>query len=146
MDVWQVPGLKKAEIAGDLEEAGIEKVYVVCANDGAVMSAWKKDQVSVPVCARVAVSLHRDEAAHPHSLTHALLHVAGPRGIGAHRVRRRHAGRAHRRTRPRHLAPWATLQARQPHEAVPPPQHCPPPPPLTSSDHTSRAPHLAGMI
>ena len=39
-----MPGLKKAEIAGDLEEAGIDKVYVVCVNDGAVMTAWKKDQ------------------------------------------------------------------------------------------------------
>merc|ERR1712060_698100 len=40
----QVPGLKKAEIDGRLEEAGIEKVFVVCVNDGAVMMAWKKDQ------------------------------------------------------------------------------------------------------
>ena len=37
-------GLKKAEIDGRLEEAGIEMVYVFCVNDGAVMSAWKKDQ------------------------------------------------------------------------------------------------------
>lgn len=27
-----------------LEEAGIDKVYVMCVNDGAVMAAWKKDQ------------------------------------------------------------------------------------------------------
>ena len=40
----QVPGLKKAEIDGRLEEAGIDKVYVFCVNDGAVMTAWKKDQ------------------------------------------------------------------------------------------------------
>merc|ERR1712060_212342 len=40
----QVPGLKKAEIAGHLEEAGIDKVYVFCVNDGAVMTGWKKDQ------------------------------------------------------------------------------------------------------
>jgi len=39
-----VPGLKKAEIEGTLEEAGIDQVYVVCVNDGAVMDAWKKDQ------------------------------------------------------------------------------------------------------
>jgi 2-Cys peroxiredoxin 5 len=40
----QVPGLKKAEIDGRLEEAGIDMVYVFCVNDGAVMTAWKKDQ------------------------------------------------------------------------------------------------------
>lgn len=39
-----MPGLKKAEIDGRLEAAGIEKVYVFCVNDGAVMTAWKKDQ------------------------------------------------------------------------------------------------------
>lgn len=39
-----MPGLKKAEIDGRLEEAGIDMVYVFCVNDGAVMSAWKKDQ------------------------------------------------------------------------------------------------------
>jgi len=39
-----VPGLKKAEIDGRLEAAGIEMVYVFCVNDGAVMTAWKKDQ------------------------------------------------------------------------------------------------------
>ena len=39
-----MPGLKKAEIDGRLEEAGIEKVYIFCVNDGAVMTAWKKDQ------------------------------------------------------------------------------------------------------
>jgi len=38
-----VPGLKAAEIDGRLEEAGIDKVYVMCVNDGAVMTAWKKD-------------------------------------------------------------------------------------------------------
>ena len=27
-----------------LEEAGIDKVYVFCVNDAAVMQAWKKDQ------------------------------------------------------------------------------------------------------
>jgi 2-Cys peroxiredoxin 5 len=37
-----VPGLKAAEIDGRLEAAGIDKVYVFCVNDGAVMSAWKK--------------------------------------------------------------------------------------------------------
>ena len=35
----QVPGLKKAEIEGKLEEAGIDKVYIFCVNDGAVTSA-----------------------------------------------------------------------------------------------------------
>jgi len=39
-----VPGLKAAEIDGRLEAAGIDKVYVFCVNDGAVMKAWKKDQ------------------------------------------------------------------------------------------------------
>ena len=39
-----MPGLKTAEIDGRLEEAGIDKVYVSCVNDGAVMKAWKKDQ------------------------------------------------------------------------------------------------------
>lgn len=39
-----MPGLKKAEIDGRLEEAGIDMVYVMCVNDGAVMTAWKKDQ------------------------------------------------------------------------------------------------------
>ena len=39
-----MPGLKAAEIDGRLEAAGIEMVYVVCVNDGAVMTAWKKDQ------------------------------------------------------------------------------------------------------
>jgi len=38
-----VPGLKTAEIDGRLEEAGIDMVYVMCVNDGAVMTAWKKD-------------------------------------------------------------------------------------------------------
>ena len=38
-----MPGLKAAEIDGRLEEAGIEQVYIVCVNDGAVMTAWKKD-------------------------------------------------------------------------------------------------------
>ena len=38
-----MPGLKAAEIDGRLEEAGIDMVYVVCVNDGAVMTAWKKD-------------------------------------------------------------------------------------------------------
>ena len=38
-----MPGLKAAEIDGRLEEAGIDQVYVVCVNDGAVMTAWKKD-------------------------------------------------------------------------------------------------------
>ena len=37
-----MPGLKAAEIDGRLEAAGIDKVYVFCVNDGAVMSAWKK--------------------------------------------------------------------------------------------------------
>ena len=36
--------MKKAEIEGKLEELGIDKVYVFCVNDGAVMKAWKKDQ------------------------------------------------------------------------------------------------------
>jgi len=36
-----VPGLKAAEIDGRLEAAGIDKVYVYCVNDGAVMKAWK---------------------------------------------------------------------------------------------------------
>jgi len=36
-----VPGLKAAEIDGRLEAAGIDKVYVFCVNDGAVMTAWK---------------------------------------------------------------------------------------------------------
>ena len=40
----QIPGLKAAEIDGRLEEAGIDKVYVFCVNDAAVMQAWKKDQ------------------------------------------------------------------------------------------------------
>ncbi|KOO25302.1 bacteria-like protein [Chrysochromulina tobinii] len=40
----KVPGLKKAEIDGRLEAAGIDKVYIFCVNDGAVMEAWKKDQ------------------------------------------------------------------------------------------------------
>ena len=39
-----MPGLKTAEIDGRLEEAGIDMVYVMCVNDGAVMTAWKKDQ------------------------------------------------------------------------------------------------------
>ena len=39
-----MPGLKKAEIDGRLEAAGIDMVYVMCVNDGAVMTAWKKDQ------------------------------------------------------------------------------------------------------
>jgi len=39
-----VPGLKTAEIDGRLEEAGIDMVFIVCVNDGAVMTAWKKDQ------------------------------------------------------------------------------------------------------
>ena len=39
-----MPGLKAAEIDGRLEAAGIEMVYVVCVYDGAVMTAWKKDQ------------------------------------------------------------------------------------------------------
>ena len=38
-----MPGLKAAEIDGRLEEAGIDKVFVFCVNDGAVMKAWKKD-------------------------------------------------------------------------------------------------------
>ena len=38
-----MPGLKAAEIDGRLEAAGIDKVYVFCVNDGAVMKAWKKD-------------------------------------------------------------------------------------------------------
>ena len=38
-----MPGLKKAEIDGRLEEAGIDMVYIVCVNDGAVMTAWKKE-------------------------------------------------------------------------------------------------------
>jgi len=38
-----VPGLKTAEIDGRLETAGIDNVYIVCVNDGAVMTAWKKD-------------------------------------------------------------------------------------------------------
>ena len=38
-----MPGLKAAEIDGRLESAGIDMVYVVCVNDGAVMTAWKKD-------------------------------------------------------------------------------------------------------
>ena len=37
-----MPGLKAAEIDGRLEAAGIDKVYVFCVNDGAVMKAWKK--------------------------------------------------------------------------------------------------------
>jgi len=37
-----VPGLKAAEIDGRLEAAGIDKVYIFCVNDGAVMKAWKK--------------------------------------------------------------------------------------------------------
>ena len=36
-----MPGLKAAEIDGRLEAAGIDKVYVYCVNDGAVMKAWK---------------------------------------------------------------------------------------------------------
>jgi len=36
--------LKKAEIEGTLEELGLDKVYVFCVNDGAVMTGWKKDQ------------------------------------------------------------------------------------------------------
>lgn len=36
--------MKKAEIEGVLEESGIDKVYVFCVNDGAVMTGWKKDQ------------------------------------------------------------------------------------------------------
>ena len=36
-----MPGLKAAEIDGRLEAAGIDKVYVFCVNDGAVMKAWK---------------------------------------------------------------------------------------------------------
>ena len=40
----QVPGLKAAEIDGRLEEAGIDGVWIFCVNDGAVMTAWKKDQ------------------------------------------------------------------------------------------------------
>jgi 2-Cys peroxiredoxin 5 len=32
------------QIDGRLEEAGIDMVYVFCVNDGAVMTAWKKDQ------------------------------------------------------------------------------------------------------
>lgn len=39
-----MPGLKKADISRELEEAGIDKVLIVCVNDGAVMTAWKKDQ------------------------------------------------------------------------------------------------------
>ena len=39
-----MPGLKAAEIDGRLEAAGIDKVYIMCVNDGAVMTAWKKDQ------------------------------------------------------------------------------------------------------
>lgn len=39
-----MPGLKKAEIDGRLEAAGIDMVYVFCVNDGAVMTAWKTDQ------------------------------------------------------------------------------------------------------
>lgn len=38
-----MPGLKTAEIDGRLETAGIDNVYIVCVNDGAVMTAWKKD-------------------------------------------------------------------------------------------------------
>ena len=38
-----MPGLKAAEIDGRLEAAGIDKVYVFCVNDGAVMKAWKKE-------------------------------------------------------------------------------------------------------
>ena len=34
--------LKKAEAEGSLD--GIDKVYVYCVNDGAVMTGWKKDQ------------------------------------------------------------------------------------------------------
>lgn len=37
-----MPGLKAAEIDGRLEAAGIDKVFVFCVNDGAVMTAWKK--------------------------------------------------------------------------------------------------------
>ena len=37
-----MPGLKAAENDGRLEAAGIDKVYVFCVNDGAVMGAWKK--------------------------------------------------------------------------------------------------------
>lgn len=36
--------MKKAEIEGVLEELGLDKVYVFCVNDGAVMTGWKKDQ------------------------------------------------------------------------------------------------------
>ena len=36
-----MPGLKAAEIDGRLEAAGIDKVYIFCVNDGAVMTAWK---------------------------------------------------------------------------------------------------------
>ena len=42
-----LPGLKAAEIDGRLEAAGIDKVYVFCVNDGAVMKAWKKVRASL---------------------------------------------------------------------------------------------------
>lgn len=36
--------MKKAEIEGVLEDLGLDMVYIFAVNDGAVMTAWKKDQ------------------------------------------------------------------------------------------------------
>ncbi|KAL3933600.1 MAG: hypothetical protein SGPRY_000212 [Prymnesium sp.] len=40
----QIPGLMKAEKDGSLKEAGVDKVFIFSANDGAVMTAWKEAQ------------------------------------------------------------------------------------------------------
>ena len=82
----QVPGLKNAEIEGKLEEAGIDKVYVYCVNDGAVMTGWKKDQ---GLAGSDLIEFVADtQAALTVALDLVLTTHAGPAGVlGAHTMR-----------------------------------------------------------
>jgi len=79
-----VPGLKEAVKNGTLKEAGIDKVFVFCVNDGAVMTAWKKDQgVDDPLIEFVADT----QAALTTALNLVITHP-GPNGVlGAHTKR-----------------------------------------------------------
>ena len=51
-----MPGLKAAEIDGRLEAAGIDKVYVFCVNDGAVMTQGSHS-AHRPVCTQNSMPL-----------------------------------------------------------------------------------------
>jgi len=78
--------LKKAEIEGVLDELGLDMVYVFCVNDGAVMTAWKKDQ---GLAGSDAIEFVADtQAALTQALDIVLTTHPGPAGVlGAHTKR-----------------------------------------------------------